>query len=178
MGFTTGEKHTLEIKAQRGVEARRGESSVTLVRVRQRPKEIKLSPNEYKLRTGKDAAVGQDFTTEPYLPGRVESVDEKQVTVRFTAEDGKEVDTPFGKGTIRERPDRYEIVIDAHPGSLVRSGGMVGRITAVTDRGITVDYGHPLGGETLLCDVVVESVKPGNQPGTEAGPGTKANAQK
>lgn len=66
------------------------------------------------------------------------------------------VDTPFGKGAIRENEKNYEIVIDASVGSLVRTRGLVGRISEVRDGSIVVDYGHPFGGETLTCDIKVE----------------------
>ena len=59
--------------------------------------------------------MGQEFPSDPAVPGKVVSVSETGVLVRFTAEPGKEVDTAFGKGTIRETPDHYEIAIDAHP---------------------------------------------------------------
>lgn len=173
VGFSIGEKRTLELKAERPAEDKPGESRIRIARVRTRAKEMKIAPEEYKMLMGKDAEVGQAFIHDPALPGRVESVDEKEVVVRFAAEEGKEVKTPFGKGILHEKPDHYEIVIDARPGTLVRTGGLVGRITAVSDRDIAIDYGHPFGGESLLCEVEVESAK----PGAEAVPPTKANAQ-
>ena len=72
------------------------------------------------------------------------------------AQPGSVVDTPFGKGTIKENEKNYEIVIDASVGHLVRSQGLVGRVSEVQDRTIVIDYGNPFGGETLSCDVKVE----------------------
>jgi FKBP-type peptidyl-prolyl cis-trans isomerase 2 len=129
--------------------------------VRQRVKEMRFTPDEYRLRTGKVAEVGQPFVIDPAVPGKVSSVTESEVLVRFFAKTGDKVATPFGEGTVRESSDRYDIVIDAHPGALVRSGGLVGRIASVDDRFINIDYSHPFGGEALLCDILVESAKPG-----------------
>ena len=56
---------------------------------------------------------------------------------------------------MEEAADRYLIAINAQTGNLVRSGGFVGRVIAVDEQLITVDYGHPFGGEPLLCDVQV-----------------------
>ena len=38
----------------------------------------------------------------------------------------------------------------------MRTGPLVGRIIAVENGLFTLDYGLPFGGETLVCDVVVE----------------------
>ncbi len=81
--------------------------------------------------------------------------------VKPGADDGAKVATPFGEGTVKELPDHYEIVIDAHVGSFVRSGGLIGQITKIDDRFISIDYSRPFGGVALLCDVLVESLKPG-----------------
>ena len=82
-----------------------------------------------------------------------------EASVQFTAHPGDKVATILGEGTIKELPDRYEIVIDAHPGDLVRAGRLIGRITAVDDQFITVDYSDPFGGEALSCNILVESIK-------------------
>jgi len=124
-------------------------------------KEVHITPDEYLSRTGKAPEVGQPFITDPAVPGKVASVTESDVVVRFFAKAGDKVATPFGEGTVKELPDKYEIVIDAHTGAFVRSGGYVGRITNVDDRFITVDYSYPFGGEPLFCDILVESAEPG-----------------
>jgi FKBP-type peptidyl-prolyl cis-trans isomerase 2 len=160
VGLRTGEGKTLEVRAERRPEKTKDAYLQKVARVRQRVKEMRFTPDEYKSRTGKAAEAGQPFVLDPTVPGKVFSVTESEVIVRFSAKAGEKVATPFGEGTVKDLPDRYEIAIDAHPGSLVRSGGYVGRVTSVDDRLITIDYGHPFGGEALSCDVVVESVKP------------------
>jgi FKBP-type peptidyl-prolyl cis-trans isomerase 2 len=168
VGLSAGERHSLAIRAEGVSEPKEGDHLINISRVRQRAREMRLTPEEYKERTGREAEVGQEVTYEPALPGRVESVSQKEVLVRFTGEPGKEVKTPFGKGTIRETAEGYEIAIDARPGTLVRSGKMVGRITRVTDRDITIDYSHPFGTEPLLCDVLVEPLNTAGVEGTRA----------
>lgn len=162
VGLPVGQHQTREITAVPTPEEKKGDYVLQIARVRQRAKEMRLATDQYKSRTGKTPEKGQPFTIDPAVPGKVSSVTESEVVVRFSAKVGDKVKTPFGEGAIREMPDRYEIVIDARKGALVRSGGLVGRITDVGDRFITVDYRHPFGGETLVCDVLVESAKPGS----------------
>jgi len=159
IGMPVGEKQTREIKAERLMEEKKGDYVLQIARVRSRVKEMRFTPEEYKSRTGKAAELGRPFVIDPAVPGKVASLTPSEVVVRFFAHSGDKVATPFGEGIVRELPDRYEIVIDARPGALVRSGGLTGRITSVDDRFISLDYGHPFGGEALLCDVLVESVQ-------------------
>ena len=95
------------------------------------------------------------------LPATVMAVDTKSVSVRFSPKPGKEIETPFGKGTVRETSNDFEIVIAAPVGGLVRTGPLVGRIIGVDDTSFTLDYGHPFGGEELGCDIAIE---PGVEP--------------
>ena len=81
--------------------------------------------------------------------------------------DGAQVETPFGKGVLREEADHCGIAIDARSGTLVRSGPLAGRIVSMNDRSFVIDYGHPFGGETLSCDVAVKAVPDPEKKGTE-----------
>lgn len=140
-----------------------GERFLEMNPVRARPKELRMSRDAYQSRSGKEAAEGQDYTIDPAFPGKVASVSGEEVIITFLAEPGSTVATPLGMGTIRDGGDLWEIDIDAKLGGLVRSGHMVGRIVAVEDRIINIDYGHPFGGEVLNCDVKAtrpEGVKP------------------
>ncbi|MGC9966102.1 MAG: hypothetical protein ABSE08_11915 [Syntrophobacteraceae bacterium] len=147
---------TIELHADRITGLPSKDEFLQLARVRVRPKEMRMTSDEFKARTGKEPAVGEEFTLDPAMPGKVASVSESEVKVRFFVQPGSVVDTPFGKGAIRENEKNYEIVIDASVGSLVRTRGLVGRISEVRDGSIVVDYGHPFGGETLTCDIKVE----------------------
>ncbi|NVN90570.1 MAG: thioredoxin family protein [Desulfuromonadales bacterium] len=131
---------------------------VKIAKVRKRPKEQRMTLAEYKTRTGMDAATDQKYVTDPVVPGKVVAITGDEVLIRF-APAVMEIDLPFGKGLIREKEDRYEIDIQAVPGTLVRTGNMIGRIVSVDDEMITLDYGHPFGGEKLSCEVQVKSLK-------------------
>jgi FKBP-type peptidyl-prolyl cis-trans isomerase 2 len=169
VGLPVGEKQTIEVKAENLPEQQKGVWLIKMARVRTRVKEMHFTPEEYESKTGNKPEVGRKFTFDPALPGRVESVTDKEVIVRFSGENGKEVSTPLGKGVIVERPDHYDIVVDAKPGSLIRSGELIGRVLTADDRDITIDFGNPFGGESLKCDVLIESAQPGTEEKTPAG---------
>lgn len=135
------------------------ENTIQLARVRHRPKELRISPGDYSLRTKKEPAVGQDFTIDDNVPGKVEEITENEVVIRFHGTHGAQVQTPFGKGVIHDKGDHYEIVLQAKKGDIVRSGPLVGWLIDVDERSVTIDYGNPFGGEKLLCEITVEQVK-------------------
>lgn len=127
---------------------------LSMARVRIRPKEILVPREDYLAGRGKEPVIGAEYTIDPLVPGRVTEVGEKEVTIRFTAEPGREVTTPFGKGVIRDAADHYEIDMDVRLGTLTRSGPLVGRIVKVDERNFVIDYNHPFGGEKLTCEML------------------------
>jgi FKBP-type peptidyl-prolyl cis-trans isomerase 2 len=157
-GMKEGETRHIELTAQDIPERKKEDYVISLVRVRERPKKIKMTIDEYKSRTGMSPETGKPFVSEPLIAGRVESVTDKDVIIRFSAKEGDEVQTPFGVGHIREEADSYKIDIDVRKGSLVRSAHLVGRITDVDDKVMIIDYRNPFGGETLSCDVTVNKI--------------------
>ena len=136
------------------------EQYVKMVRVRRRAKEMKMSRAQYLERTGKEPAVGDPFRFDPLVPGEVRELSATEVVIHFTAPPDSEVVLPFGKGVIRDREDHYDIEINAVKGTLVRAGGIVGRVSEVDGGFIVLDFGHPFGGETLSCELTVASAKP------------------
>jgi len=135
-----------------------GSHSVQMPLVRLRPKEWRVESGVYQSRTGVEPQVGQEFSMDPLVPGKVVEVAGGQVTVRFSAKDGAEVETAFGPATIRETPEQFQVVLHPRLGSLVRTGYIVGRVSKVDEQNFTVDYANPLGGETLSCEVKVATV--------------------
>ena len=147
------------------------EQLVKIARIRTRPKQLRLSPAEYRRRTGKEPAPGDAYLLEPLLPGKVAEVTADEVLLSFSAPPGNRVSLDFGPGVVREREDHFEIEIQAVKGTLVRAGGMVGRIAEVDSAAIQIDYSQPFAGELLSCDVTVESVRPGASKEGAASPG-------
>ncbi len=157
-GMKEGEKRQVELTAQMIPPMDEQSGFVRLSRVRTRPKKMKMPRSEYELRARKAPEVGQVFFIDPAFKGKVESVSEEEVVIRFERP-GDVVETPFGKGYVREEGEDYKVEIDAREGSLVRTANTIGRIIAVTDKIITIDRRHPFGYETLICDVTVSRIK-------------------
>jgi FKBP-type peptidyl-prolyl cis-trans isomerase 2 len=157
--MAVGERRVLDVASGVPAGLKHEDRFIQMVRVRQRPKFVRMTPEEYKTRTRKDPQVDQPYVIDPVVPGKVASVGEKEVVIQFSAQPGQEVKTPLGKGVIRESEKHWEIVIDSKKGDLVRFGPMVGRIVDVDERMITIDCGHPFGGEALSCEVEVVSIE-------------------
>jgi FKBP-type peptidyl-prolyl cis-trans isomerase 2 len=153
VGLSPGQVHSIEIAAEK-TPARPG-GAIRLARVRRRPREQRMTAEEYRGRTGKDPEVGQELTFDPAVPGEVVAVNGPEVVVKYRAPVGGHVETPFGRALVKSDDHHYLLEIEIEKGALVRSGPMVGRVVEVDDRFFTVDYGHPLAGEDLVCDVTV-----------------------
>ena len=158
-GMKEGESRTIELTAQELPERNAEGYVISIARVRERPKETKMSLDDFKRGSGgKAPEVGQTFIMEPEFLGQVESVTDKEVVIRIKANPGDMIETPFGTGRILEEEKNYKVDINAVQGAIVRSGPFVGRIIGVDAQSITIDYRHPFGGETLICDVKVDKV--------------------
>lgn len=157
VGMAAGERRTAPITAQReDAYLKPEEIFLKMSRIRHRPKEVTIASAEFASRMGKAPVAGEEVALEDGLPARVVSVQGNNVLLSIAALSGRQIRTPFGVGTVRETPDDVVVEIDARVGTLVRSGPLAGRISAVDDTTFTLDYGHPFGGEELSCDVAVE----------------------
>ncbi|MCK4528397.1 FKBP-type peptidyl-prolyl cis-trans isomerase [candidate division WOR-3 bacterium] len=154
-----GESRTVEITAAVPPGMKKDEQFIQMARVRNFPREMRMAKDIYAAQTGKQPEAGQEVNFNPAIPGKVTSVIGDEVVVQFKIKPGAGRDTFFGKETARDMGDHFEIVIDAREGHLVRSGPLVGKIIDVDERLFTLDYGHPFGGEALVCDITVESAQ-------------------
>ena len=117
---------------------------------------MRFTPEEFRKRTDREPKLGEEFTYDPDFPGKVTEANDKEVVVRFSAPPDGVIETAFGRGTVKELPDRYEITLDVREGRLVRTGGSVGVISKIGDKTFTVDFSHPFGGKELTCAVKAE----------------------
>jgi hypothetical protein len=154
VGKPSGQPMRLRLLAGRQPERGEADYVLAMARIRKRPAQARVTVDAYRSRMGKAPAVGDTYTTDPALPGRVTSVQGDEVLIAFSPQDGPRVSTPLGEAEVRNVDDGYELHIDARPGQLVRTGHLVGRIIQVTADQILIDYRDPFGGETLECEVV------------------------
>jgi FKBP-type peptidyl-prolyl cis-trans isomerase 2 len=157
-GTTLGKMRTIEIHSERPVDVPEKEQYLELARIRQRPKEIRMTKQEYKSLTGIDPLAGADCGIDPLVPGKVTSVSENEVLIQATLEPGATIETGFGKATVRENAGQLEIVFNAAKGTLVRMEEIVGRISDAKDKMFTIDFGDPFGREKLSCEVKTEAI--------------------
>jgi FKBP-type peptidyl-prolyl cis-trans isomerase 2 len=157
-GMKEGEKRQVRVSAENIPTRDEHNYIIRMARVRTRAKEMQMTASDYQTRTGKAPEVGQAFVIDPAFPGRVETVTDREVVIRFSAKPGSVLSTPFGPGTVREEGQNYKVDIDARKGGLTRAGSMIGRIIDVDDQFITIDYRNPFGNETLTCEVTIEKI--------------------
>jgi len=154
IGMREGENRAVELHC-----SITGRSIIRYNRIRTQHKERRMTTAEFKQAADGEPKVGAGYADTPGIPGRVTAVDGDTVTVKFSAEPGKTVDEFFGRGVISDDGDQYRVLFSAEKGDVVRSGYMVGRVVDVTDSSISVDFGDPFAGETLNCQVKVETVE-------------------
>lgn len=163
VGKPLGEAWSAAVTAER-TPVRDGErQALELALVRVRPKEVRLTREEFCRQSECSAdgpRLGDPFAYDPQFHGSVTGLKEDEVVVSIKPPPGGEIVTVFGTGKVRELPDRYEIPLEVKIGRLVRMGGLVGVISEIGDRTFTVDFSHPFGGETLQCDVLAEKGGP------------------
>jgi FKBP-type peptidyl-prolyl cis-trans isomerase 2 len=166
VGMKVGENYTIVLKSDIPSDLKEEDRYTTLGRVARKEKEQKVVLKVLKEKLGHVPAIGEQAFSYRGFVGTVKGIIDKEALIHIEVEDGRIVDQPFGKGVIRDYPDHYDIVTTAQEGQLVRTASQVGRIIKVTETTFTIDYGHPFGGEELMCDVRIDSILP---RGTGAG---------
>lgn len=159
VGLSIGEPHRVELRATERKDVRESERIISLARVRKAPKELRMDRDQYVLQMKKKPEVDQHVDFYYPLEGKVMSVKESEVVIGFTPASEEFVEGPFGKIRVKDRGDHFELETMAQKGRLVRTGPIVGRIAEVGDTSFTLDYGHPFGGQKLICDVRLEKRK-------------------
>lgn len=140
-------------------------------RVRIRPGTKKVSRLGFTKAHHKEPKQGEILSKDNQPYARVMAVDPENVTLEYINLENTVLETPWGKARCVADKDHIVVTIEARVGTLVRTGGLIGRITAVDEKKFRVDYGHPFAGETLKCEVEIlkenqkeQAVKPGGNP--------------
>ena len=160
VGMKVGENYTIVLKSDVPSDLKEEDRYTTLGRVVRKEKDQKVALKVLKEKLGHAPAIGEQAFSYQGFVGTVKGIIDKEAIIHIEVQDGRIVDQPFGMGMIKDYPDHYDIITDAQEGHLVRTASQVGRITKVTETMFTIDYGHPFGGEELMCDVRIESILP------------------
>lgn len=132
-----------------------GDRYLTMNRSFQKKRQVTIPIHKFKESFKSSPVTGKTMATgEPGLSATVESIDGDKVNLRYSAEPGAILPTPFGPGIITQTDDTFEVKTDAKADTILRSGGMTGRITGIDDTSFVVDYGHSSAFTPLTCEVV------------------------
>lgn len=154
VGAKVGQKRKVAVGAIVSPSLSEGERYFKFARVRTRPKEERFAYIDYLDQLG-DPKVGQYWPQELGVPARVVAVSNDDVTVRYEIKEGASIETEAGPGVLKDAGNNYEIHLQRKAGDVMRIGPLVGRVAEVNDTFIIIDFGHPFGGHTLGCDMVV-----------------------
>jgi FKBP-type peptidyl-prolyl cis-trans isomerase 2 len=97
------------------------------------------------------------FNKNGQAHAEVIALDPDNITIRLIIDPLRTVDTPWGPARTDGDEKEVRVTIEAETGTLVRTGGLIGRISEVNEKNIVVDYGLPFGGQTLNCTVEIIS---------------------
>ena len=134
-----------------------GSRYLRLSRVRRRPKEHRISLTNYREQSDDAPQIGQQIECEPGFRRTIRAITENYIVCQLEIEKGEAYQSIFGSGEIVDAGSHFEIIMDVKEGQLVRDRERLGVISSVDGRYFIVDYGHPFGGQSLSCDVNIQS---------------------
>jgi FKBP-type peptidyl-prolyl cis-trans isomerase 2 len=102
-----------------------------------------------------------DSQTQPGMSATVENMEGDNVVILNSAEPGTVLPSHFGRQVVTQTGDALEFRTDAVLGNIIRSSGMIGKVSKVDDETIEIDYGHSSGFIPLTCEV---TFKPFSSP--------------
>ena len=121
---------------------------------------------------GTKESIGENYKPGDHFPVQetpgmeyvIEKVTEDEVTVNTLFEDGLTLDHPhFGKVRFFHVDDKNCVQkYEPKVGMFIRSGPLVGRVIKVDEKSFITDFGDPLAGQTLSCDVRVTRTNDAN----------------
>ncbi|WDP92945.1 MAG: hypothetical protein HUN04_25750 [Desulfobacter sp.] len=92
---------------------------------------------------------GHDFA-------KIYGIEGDTVSYRMINAEGLRQPHTVGESFFSEDGDDIVMTIETKIGLPVRSGGLLGQVSRITDEKIVADFAHPFAGKTLACDVVVK----------------------
>lgn len=170
VGLEVGKPTRMVIKSSTPDQMPEVDRFAPMARVWKRKKVLALPKEKYEANTHRAAVVGDNVRLDKDVPGVVESVTDKEVTLKAAISEGDRITTSFGTGTVHDKGDIFEIDLDAKLGGLVRVAHLVGRIVEVGADSFTIDFGYALAGEALTCDVTVTGIQDAPPAREEASP--------
>ncbi|MBU0994145.1 MAG: thioredoxin family protein [Proteobacteria bacterium] len=141
-----------------------GDRYLSMARKLKRDKEKIISLSRFPKSPEEQPMPGMEFMIEPGFKARVSRIEKGQVYLAVIPANGNIYDTFMGKAKIIEEANHYNVEIMPKKGATVRIGKLLGNITEVTDELVKMDFGNPLGNQTLTCDVKIEEIVESGSP--------------
>jgi FKBP-type peptidyl-prolyl cis-trans isomerase 2 len=127
-------------------------------RIRKEPSLIRMEPREFTARLNAFPVAGQTVSLNPYFPRKILSVTPGEAVLEAQVRDGAVFNEPFGKTTVRAGKESVEMELEPKPGAPFILDNAAGRIASADAASFTVDFNHPMAGESVTYSVSVVSV--------------------
>ena len=158
-GMRVGSRRTVRVSAAPLTHLAHSNRVLPLAIVRQRPRQVTMTRDGFEQQFPMEPAVGVSLDMYTYMVCLVTQVDQERVSYECTPEHNGTFMSEFGPAHFEEADDGWKMILDVTEGDLVRLVEMVGRITDVSDDVFKLDFTHPFGGRTLVCDVELQSLQ-------------------
>lgn len=145
---------TLESAVPEGIKS--SNRYMTFKLVRKVPRVQSVSRYAFFRGLKREPVVGEVLKRDGIAYARVLKISKDTVVYEMINEEKLVINTPWGKARVISEPGSkwIETRIDVQKGSLVRTGGVIGKVIEITETTFKVDYGHPFAEECLSCIVL------------------------
>lgn len=153
-GMIFGESRTVHIKTEANEKAPAEERFSTLSRVSWQPRTVEVPRERVKADLGHDPKPGEVLHETADSKAFVERVAEDKATIRVEIRDGAIVPHKLGKAKVRTiSQDKFEYVLQVREGDVLAMDSLLAKVIKVDEQTFTVDFGNPLGGLELECEI-------------------------
>jgi len=153
-GMIYGESRTVHIKAEANEKAPAEERFSTLSRVSWQPRTVEVPTERVKADLGRDPKPGEVLHETADSKTFIEKVAQDKATIRVEIRDGAIVPHTLGKAKVRTiSQDKFEYFLQVREGDVLAMGSLLAKVIKVDEQTFTVDFGNPLAGLELECEV-------------------------
>lgn len=159
IGMTAGEKKKVSLQPDNASGSIDPAKRKEVPCVKNMPKTIRLSPQEYVRDFRTFPVVGKEVPITPYFKAAVVEVSEQFAVLECQVKDGERFEEGFGTVDIKVDQQNVSIILTPRLGSnFPMSDGKSWKIASTTGTTFTVDANNPLAGIPLTVDIEIASV--------------------
>lgn len=159
LGMAVGEKKKVVISPDKAYGPADPAKRKEIPCVRNMPKTIRMSPQEYVGDFNSFPVVGKEVPITPYFKAGVVEVSEQYAILDCHVKDGDRFEDSLGTVEVKVDQQKVSMVLTPRLGAnFPMEGGKLGKIVATDGTNITVDANAPLAGIPLTVDLEIASV--------------------